>query len=123
MSLVDVNRNRTWRAIVGGVFPYAASLKNYLQKNKSTNCVLVVALLLAINTHAQEIKINGYLGYVFDDAVSTSYSNSSYFNGTIKGGALWGVGLEYMVGQNYGMELSYMRQDTHAPISYYDISS
>jgi hypothetical protein len=123
MSLVDVNRNRTWRAIVGGVFPYAASFKNYSQRNKSIIYVLTATLLLSINTHAQEIRFNGYLGYVFDDAVSTSYSNSTYFNGTLKGGALWGLGLEYMVGQNYGVELQYLRQDTHAPISYYDFSS
>lgn len=123
MSLVDVNRNRTWRAIVGGVFPYAASYKNYGSKNRAIVLMLATAILLSTNSHAQEIRANGYLGYVFDDAVSTSYSNSTYFNGTLKGGALWGVGLEYMVGQNYGMELLYLRQDTHAPISYYDFSS
>jgi hypothetical protein len=123
MSLVDVNRNRKLRAIMGCVFLYTAFHEEHCQKIKSTMLVLTTTLLIVINTSAQEIRLNAYGGYVFDDAISTTYSNNTYFTGTLKGGALYGTGLEYMVGPDYGVELLFMRQNTHAPITWYDNST
>ncbi|ULQ55565.1 acyloxyacyl hydrolase [Flavihumibacter rivuli] len=69
---------------------------------------------------AQEFRLNAYAGYVFDDRVDSYYSNTSYFDGTINGGLLWGAGLEYKPSKYQGIELLYMRQDTDAPTTYYD---
>lgn len=72
-------------------------------------------------SQAQGLRLNGYINYTFDDKFETSYSSTSYFNGTIKGGMQWGAGLEYLVHPEYGIELVYYRQDTKAPINYYDL--
>jgi hypothetical protein len=84
--------------------------------------MLVLALLItcsAVN-YAQGLRLNGYAGYVFDDKFDSFYSSSSYFRGTIKGGFQWGVGIEYMVQPEHGIEILYLRQDTEAPVFYYD---
>lgn len=71
-------------------------------------------------SYAQEFRVNGYTGYTFDDAIDSYYSNTDYFNGTIKGTFRWGGGLEYILRDRYGVELLYLRQDTKAPVRYYD---
>jgi hypothetical protein len=84
--------------------------------------ILLACLLIGFySTQAQEkIRLNGYALYAFDDAVDSYYSTTSYFNTTIRGGLVWGAGLEFMVRpEQYGVELLYMRQDTKAPTSYY----
>ena len=81
-------------------------------------CFAVAILLFAgATTYAQNIRLNGYAGYVFDDRVE-AFSGPAYFQGRINGGFRWGAGLEYMVRPTYGIELKYMRQDTKAPITY-----
>jgi hypothetical protein len=83
--------------------------------------LIFASLLLvfaSVEVSAQDIRVNGYAGYVFDDAVDSYYSNNAYFDGKINGGFRWGVGLEYMIRPEYGVELSYLRQDTKAPITY-----
>ena len=67
------------------------------------------------------ININLYGSYVFDDKFDSYYSSSSYFEGKIKGGFQWGIGVEYMVHSEYGVELLYFRQDTNAPTRYYGV--
>ncbi len=69
---------------------------------------------------SQEIRLNGYSGYVFDDRFETFNSDVSFIDGTIRGGYQWGVGLEYLPGDYYGVELTYHRQDTEVPVNYYD---
>lgn len=64
-------------------------------------------------------QLNLYGNYVFDDHVESYYSDNSYFNGTVKGGFLWGAGLQFNLRDNYGLELLYMRQDTKANLDYY----
>lgn len=63
--------------------------------------------------------LNLYAGYVFDDKFDSYYSDFDYYDGKIKGGFQWGIGLEFLLKQYYGLELLYLRQDTKAPISYY----
>lgn len=84
--------------------------------------LLLLVTSLAFSAHSQ-VRLNAYGNYVFDDGVDSYYSNTDYFNGTIKGGFLWGAGLEYGVNDYYGIELLYNRLDTHAPVEYYDNSS
>ena len=78
-----------------------------------------IILLGALGAKAQNLRFNAYSSYAFDDKVESYYSNTSYFEGKIKGGLLWGGGLEYMVHPQYGIELSYLRLDTKAPMTYY----
>src|SRR5215203_879685 len=86
--------------------------------------VMFVAAGMAV--HAQTpspIRLNVYTNYVFDDAVDSYYSSTSYYNGTVNGGFQWGIGLEYMVSPMQGIEIIYLRQDTKAPTTYYDYTA
>ena len=65
------------------------------------------------------LRINGFAFYAFDDKVDSYYSSTEYFKGKIKGGFQWGGGLEYMMAPSQGIEISYLRLDTDAPITYY----
>jgi hypothetical protein len=68
---------------------------------------------------AQEIRLNAFTGYLFDDHVDSYYSSTDYYEGTIKGGFRWGLGIEYILASENGIGISYYRQDTEAPITYY----
>ncbi|GMQ29472.1 outer membrane beta-barrel protein [Algoriphagus confluentis] len=84
---------------------------------------LTLSLLFAVLSMAamaQEIRLNTYAGYVFDDGVDSYFSSSSYYEGTINGGFQWGAGLEYRLPNGKGIELQYLRQDTQAPMIYQD---
>lgn len=65
------------------------------------------------------LRINGYTFYAFDDKVDSYYSNTEYFRGKIKGGFQYGGGLEYMMSADQGVEVTYLRLDTDAPMEYY----
>lgn len=79
--------------------------------------VVVVKQKPAFTPH---LRVNVYTLYAFDDNVDSYYSNTDFFNGTINGGFQWGGGLEYMMIPNQGIEISYLRLDTDAPMEYYD---
>jgi hypothetical protein len=68
--------------------------------------------------HKVEKRINGYAIYTFDDSYSSSYDNYNYYEGKIKGGMQYGVGLEFMVKHYYGVELLWIGQNTNAPTTY-----
>lgn len=70
---------------------------------------------------SQSLRLNVYGNYAFDDHVDSYYSNSSYYNGKVKGGFLWGAGAEYHFNETNSIELLYLRQDTKAPMDYYNI--
>jgi hypothetical protein len=78
-----------------------------------------LSLITALGANAQNMRLNAYSFYAFDDAVSSFNSSTSYFDGKIKGGLLWGGGLEFMVQPEYGVELTYLRMDTKAPVTYF----
>jgi hypothetical protein len=80
---------------------------------------LAITIFMAIGATAQNMRLNGYALYAFDDKVSSFNSSTSFFEGKIKGGLIWGGGLEFMVKPEYGIELSYLRMDTKAPVSYF----
>jgi hypothetical protein len=81
---------------------------------------LIVVLFIAFALPASaQLRLNAYTGYTFDDNVDSYYDNTSYYDGKIKGGFQWGVGLEFQVRPDYGVELLYLRQDTKAPMTYY----
>ena len=98
---------------------------NFFSSTWKVTMVSLVALfsrLVSDVAHGQGgIRVNLYGGYVFDDKFDTYYSSSSYYEGKIKGGFQWGIGAEYMVQPQYGIELLYIRQDTEAPTRYYGV--
>lgn len=80
-----------------------------------------LALCALVQGHAafaQKTRVNLYGAYVFDDKFDSYYSSSSYYQGKIKGGFQWGGGIEYSLRPEYGVELLYLRQSTHAPTTY-----
>lgn len=84
---------------------------------------LIIALApLSLAVYGQaEVRLNGYGAYVFDDKFDTYYSSTDYVYGKIKGGFMWGVGLEAKVREDMGVELVYFNLATTAPIEYYDV--
>jgi hypothetical protein len=85
--------------------------------------LLIIVGVVAVAARSQETRIHVYGNYVFDDKVESYYSSTNYFNGTIVGGAMWGIGLEFKVHEEYGLEFQYQRQDTKASVHYYDLAS
>ena len=81
---------------------------------------LFVLLLVAAGTQAfsQKARLNAYGGYVFDDGYGYYLDGNTYYNGTIKGGAQWGGGLEFMANPSYGVELLYMNHAADAPTTF-----
>ncbi len=81
--------------------------------------LFISLLILSVSTiQAQGLRLNGYALYTFDDRVSSFQSNTQRFDGVIKGGLTWGVGAEFMVQPELGVEVSYYRMDTKAPTNY-----
>jgi|SRR5688572_11710933 len=86
-------------------------------KKLLTLLVLTICLSGQVSL-AQDIRINIYTGYVFDDQFDSYYDAYNYYEGTIEGGLQWGAGIEYMLKPTYGLELLYFRQDAKAPTYY-----
>jgi hypothetical protein len=64
-------------------------------------------------------RLNAYANYAFDDKVDSYYDATSYYEGTIEGGFEYGGGLEFMLREAYGVEFTYLRLDSKAPMTYY----
>ena len=84
------------------------------------NLLLAALLMSAFASWAQldGVNLNGYAGYVFDNKFDTYYTSNEYIRGKINGGFQWGVGMEFLLNEDYGVELLYIRQDTEASITY-----
>jgi len=79
--------------------------------------LLALGLMLSVSfAYAQ--RLNLYAAYAFDDKVDSYYSSSEYYEGTIKGGFQGGAGIEFTPIPDYGVELLYLHQSTHAPMRY-----
>jgi hypothetical protein len=90
---------------------------------KKFSFCLFLAISIALTSYSQNVRLNVYGSYVFDDNVDSYYSNTSYYNGKIKGGFLWGGGVEYRIHEAYGVELMYQRIDSKASMEYYDYTA
>jgi opacity protein-like surface antigen len=88
-------------------------------KKKFTLTMIFLLTLTGLCRAQREVRLNGYATYAFDDKFDTYYSSTEYIEGKIKGGLLWGVGIEVNVRENTAVELIYFRQDTEAPIRFY----
>src|SRR5437868_6874622 len=86
--------------------------------------IYVIALLLCsmkvMSQEKPEFRINLYGGYAFDDEVGGYSSSTSYYESTVKGNFIWGLGVEYMFVPHVGFELTYMHEKTNAPTTYYN---
>ncbi len=86
----------------------------------------VLILLAGVYVYAQsadgpQVRLHGYALYAFDDNyVGSYYSTTSYFDGKILGGFQYGGGLEVMPYPAAGVEVSYLRLDSKAPMEYFD---
>lgn len=82
--------------------------------------IIIIALLNVTNTAllAQDVRLNLYSAYVFDDYFEAYADSYNYFHGTIEGGYQWGAGVEYALHDAFALELVYHRQDTHAPTTW-----
>jgi hypothetical protein len=83
--------------------------------------VFLIVFISASSVKSQGFRLNGYALYTFDDKVDSYYSNTQYFEGKIQGGLTWGIGAEFMIKPEYGLEVSYYRMDTKAPTTYYNL--
>lgn len=77
--------------------------------------MITVAVL---NAQSNKVKLQGYVNYVFDDGFDSYYDAYNFYDGTLKGGVQWGIGVEYMAKPHYGIELLFLRQSTTAPTTY-----
>ena len=83
--------------------------------------ILLAGTYVFVQAQGPEIRLHGYVLYAFDyNSVDSYYSANSYFYGSIKGGFQYGGGLEVMPYPESGIELSYLRLDSQAPMEYYD---
>jgi hypothetical protein len=87
--------------------------------------LLTIALLLTggylFAQSGASIRLNGYATYAFDDnGVDSYYSDTDYFDGKIKGGFQYGGGLEVLPSPAIGIEITYLRLDSKAPMEYYN---
>lgn len=80
--------------------------------------LFAILTLVSLSATAQKARLNGYANYIFDDQVDSYYSNSSYFDGKIKGGFQWGIGAEFMLSPFNAIELTYYMQSTTAEAAY-----
>lgn len=66
------------------------------------------------------VRLHGYATYAFtDNKVESYYSTTDYFNGKIEGGFQYGGGLEVMPAPAIGVEFTYLRLDSKAPMYYW----
>lgn len=81
-----------------------------------------LALVICINnaSQPQELRLNTYAGYVFQDKVDSYYSSSSYYEGKIEENLRWGLGIEYKFDDTKAFELQYLKQDTKVPLTFLD---
>ncbi|MDH3711424.1 MAG: porin family protein [Cyclobacteriaceae bacterium] len=99
-------------------------MRNYIKVNLlnvfQVKFLYTLIILCTISTaNAQGLRLNGYTSYVFDHSFDEFVNPNTFYEATIKGGFQWGGGLEYMAADYYGIELSYLRQDTDLPVTYW----
>jgi hypothetical protein len=67
------------------------------------------------------VRLHAYGTYALNDNhVEADYSSTSYFDGSIKGGFQYGGGIEVMPYPAAGLEFTYLRLDSKAPLYYWD---
>ncbi len=78
----------------------------------------IASICISIAGTAQGIRMNGYLSHAFDDYVYSERGDPTQFEGVLQGGNLWGVGIEFMPEDNFGLELMFKQLSSEAPMDY-----
>jgi hypothetical protein len=88
-------------------------------KKLLTIAVLLTGSYLFAQT-GLSVRLHGYTTYAFaDNHVDSYYSDTDYFEGKIEGGFQYGGGLEVLPAPAIGVEFTYLRLDSKAPMEYY----
>jgi hypothetical protein len=67
------------------------------------------------------VRLHGYATYALaDNHVDSYYSATSYFDGSVEGGLQYGGGIEVMPYPAVGLEFTYLRLDSKAPMYFWD---
>ena len=85
---------------------------------KKITLLLFLLTVISVNLKAQKLRANLYAMYAFDDKFESYYNDYIYYHGKIVGGLRGGIGLEYMLRPNKGIELLWLHQSTKAPTYY-----
>ena len=86
--------------------------------------VFAQKVVVVSSNDGPQVRLNGYALYAFDDNhVSSYYSTTSYFDGKIRGGFQYGGGIEVMPFSAAGIEFTYLRLDSKAPMDYYNVGT
>jgi hypothetical protein len=76
-------------------------------------------MTIAFVTFGQKgARINFYSAYVFDDGFDVFNDANTYYNGTVKGGCQWGLGLEYLFNPQSSAEILYLHRGTTVPTTF-----
>ena len=83
--------------------------------------IVTVFMLSCTASYAQNnFRLNLYGAYTFEDNFDSYYDFGNYYQGQLQDGFQYGLGIELEVHPNSFVELSYLREGTHAPTQYYD---
>ena len=83
--------------------------------------VMFLALLMTSTffTFGQKgARLNFYSAYTFDDGFDVVSDANTYYNGTVKGGYQWGLGLEYLFNRQSSAEIMYIHRGTTVPANF-----
>ncbi|HET7896754.1 MAG TPA: hypothetical protein VFL47_03775, partial [Flavisolibacter sp.] len=67
-------------------------------------CFLFLLLGIAAAGQAQKMRLNLYGSYVLDGTYQIYYKNGDLYNGTMHQGLQLGLGTEYLLSSNFGVE-------------------
>jgi hypothetical protein len=107
-----------WNEAISINFKFTQIKKEMMRLKKIILGIILVTGFTSLAT-AQNVRLNGYAAYVFDDRIDSYYDPNNYYEGRINGGFQWGASLEYLASPSKGLELKYLRRDCTAPMEYY----
>jgi hypothetical protein len=83
-------------------------------RNKLFRKIFILFLLFIItgSCYAQKLRLSGYGSYVFDGMYHIYYPDGDFYKGIINQGLQLGIGGEYLVTSNYGVEFNYLKRNT-----------
>lgn len=82
--------------------------------------LFLLVSMISVSSFSQGLRINTYGSYVFKDRVDFYADDNNYYSGILKDGFMYGGGLEFMADDDYGVEISYIRMNSSAKMTYYD---
>jgi hypothetical protein len=78
-----------------------------------------LSMMIAFVTFGQGgVRLNLYGAYTFNDGFDVASDINTYYHGTVKGGAVWGAGLEYAYNPSGSAELMYLHRSTTVPTTF-----